>query len=58
MKSIESSEFTQKIASSDIDFCLANANTRKLMDFEGEFFRKNPHFYMNSSDNVLLPVSN
>ena len=57
MKSIESREFTQKIASSDIDFCLANANTRKLMDFEGEFFRKNPHFYMNSSDNVLLPVS-
>ena len=57
MKSVECSEFTQEIAQKDIEFCLANANTRKLMDFSGEFFRKNPHFYINGSDNVILPVS-
>ena len=57
MKSIECSEFTPEIAQKDIEFCLANANTRKLMDFKGEFFRKNPHFYINGSDNVVLPVS-
>lgn len=57
MKSIECSEFTQEIAQRDIEFCLANANTRKMMDFNGEFFRKNPHFYINGSDNVILPVS-
>ncbi len=57
MKSIECSEFTQEIAQRDIEFCLANANSRKLMDFNGEFFRKNPHFYINGSDNVILPVS-
>lgn len=57
MKSIECSEFTPEIAQKDIEFCLANANTKKMMDFKGEFFRKNPHFYINGSDNVVLPVS-
>ena len=57
MKSIECNEFTQEIASKDIEFCLANANTRKLMDFKGEYFRRNPHIYTNGSDNVVLPVS-
>lgn len=57
MKSIECSEFTQDVAQRDIEFCLANANSRKMMDFQGEFFRKNPHFYINGSDNVILPVS-
>ena len=57
MKSIECSEFTQEIAQRDIEFCLANANSAKIIDFKGEFFRKNPHFYINGSDNVILPVS-
>ena len=57
MKSIECSEFTPEVAQRDIDFCLANANTRKLMDFSGEYFRRNPHFYTNGSDNVVYPVS-
>ncbi len=57
MKSIECNEFTQDIATRDIEFCLANANTRKLMDFGGEYFRRNPHIYTNGSDNVVLPVS-
>ena len=57
MKSIESNEFTPKVATRDIEYCLANANTRKLMDFKGEYFRQNPHIYINGSDNVVLPVS-
>ena len=57
MKSIECNEFTQDIALKDIEFCLANANERRVLDFEGEFFRKNPHFYLNGSDNVIRTVS-
>ena len=55
MKSIECSEFTTKVAQRDIEFCLANANTRKLMDFSGEYFRRNPHFYTNGSANTVSP---
>ena len=57
MKSIECKEFTQEIAQRDIDYCLANANSQKAIDFEGEYFRRNPHFYTNGSDNVIIPVS-
>ena len=57
MKSIVCNEFTQEIATRDIEFCLANANTGKAMDYQGEYFRRNPHFYINGSDNVIRPVS-
>lgn len=57
MKSIDCSEFTQEIASKDIEFCLANANVGRAMDFAGNFFRNNPHFYLNGSDNVIRSVS-
>lgn len=56
MINVCSSEFNQERAMKDITYCELNANTKSSLDDSGKFFIENPHFYLNSSDNVKRTV--
>ena len=59
MEYIKSTDFDQSIAMEDIFYCFENAYSRAdyNVGFDNDqMFESNPHFYLNSSDNVRMAV--
>ncbi len=54
MSSIKTTSLNKKDAKRDIDYCLKNARTKKCMD--EDYFTRNPHIYLNTSENVKEAV--
>ena len=55
MSSIITTEITQEDAKRDIEYCLGNAWTKRVIS--ANYFLNNPHVYLNTSENVQAAVS-
>lgn len=52
MKTIYSSEHTLEGACEDIKYCINNAYSKTILDTNCQFFIKNPHFYLNTTEEI------
>ena len=57
MNKIICNEITQEQSEKYIDFCLKNSNSAAYFNGGCEFFINNPHFYLNSSDDIMQATS-